>query len=149
MTDHDSRQTPHLVVGIDGSEHSATALAWAVRYASLIGASIEVITAWSYPVTLGISGIPSNWHPADDARQSQADTIAKVLGTEVPATLTRTVREGYPAQVLLDATKDAQMLIVGSRGHGGFAGMLLGSVSANCAEHARCPVLVMHAPSSA
>jgi nucleotide-binding universal stress UspA family protein len=72
------------------------------------------------------------------------DTVLAVFGDQPPAGLQRQVREGGAAKVLLEAGEGAIMLVVGSRGHGGFAGLLLGSVSANVAEHASCPVLVIH-----
>ncbi|MGX7678907.1 universal stress protein [Jatrophihabitans sp. DSM 45814] len=134
----------HIVVGVDGSEPSRQALLWAVQYAALIGATVDTVISWSYPAVYGIGAIATDWNPEAEARQTLADTVSSVLGEKVPLTLTQSVREGNAAQVLLDETKDAQMLVVGSRGHGGFAGLLLGSVSANCAEHAQCPVLVIH-----
>jgi nucleotide-binding universal stress UspA family protein len=85
-----------------------------------------------------------DWNPEQDGRAVLADAVTAVFGNDVPPTLRQLVREGNPATVLRDETKDAQMLVVGSRGHGGFAGLLLGSVSANCAEHTQCPVLVIH-----
>jgi nucleotide-binding universal stress UspA family protein len=118
-----------------------------VHYAALIDAPIDAVSCWSYPTSYGIGsygGLPSDWNPEADARQLLADTVSSVLGQDGPPNLTQLVREGNAAQVLLDETKDAQLLVVGSRGHGGFAGLLLGSVSANCAEHAHCPVLVIH-----
>ena len=136
--------TRHIVVGVDGSEPSQQALRWAVRYAALVGAEVDAVTSWTYPTSYGIAGIPSDWNPERDARVVLATTVEAVLGDERPVTVNQLVREGNAAQVLLDETKDAQLLVVGSRGHGGFAGLLLGSVSANCAEHAECPVLVVH-----
>lgn len=144
MTEQHPVPAGHIVVGVDGSEPSREALTWAVKYAALIGANVDAVISWSYPTSYGIGGIPSDWSPESDARQVLADTVAAVLGSEVRTPVNQLVREGNAAQVLLDETKDAQMLIVGSRGHGGFAGLLLGSVSANCAEHAQCPVLVVH-----
>jgi len=134
----------HIVVGVDGSQPSLDALSWAVNYAALVGADVDAVISWHYPVNAGPGGFPSDWIPADDARKVLADAVETALGKGVPPTLRQLVREGNAAQVLLDETKDAQLLVVGSRGHGGFAGLLLGSVSANCAEHAQCPVLVIH-----
>jgi nucleotide-binding universal stress UspA family protein len=145
MTGVHAVPAPHIVVGVDGSDPARAALRWAVDYAALVGATVDAVTCWSYPTSYGLgAGVPSNWSPEADARQMLADTVASTLGDQTPATLTQVVREGNAAQVLLDETKDAQLLVVGSRGHGGFAGLLLGSVSTNCTEHARCPVLVFH-----
>jgi nucleotide-binding universal stress UspA family protein len=144
MTQQSAATTGPIVVGVDGSEPSRAALAWAVRYAGLVGATVEAVITWHYPATYGVGGIPSNWNPAEDARQFLAESVTAVLGADAHSLVTQVVREGNAAQVLLDETKDAQLLVVGSRGHGGFAGLLLGSVSANCAEHARCPVVVIH-----
>jgi nucleotide-binding universal stress UspA family protein len=135
----------HIVVGVDGSEPSQQALIWAVRHAALLGAEVDAVICWNLPAMgAGWTAYPSDWNPAADAKVLLAKTVTDVFGTEVPPTLHQFVREGNAAQVLLEETKDAELLVVGSRGHGGFAGLLLGSVSANCAEHAKCPVVVVH-----
>ena len=72
------------------------------------------------------------------------ETVAEVFGPTPPEGMIMTVREGGAARALIEMSGGSQMLVVGSRGHGGFAGLLLGSVSAACAEHASCPVLVIH-----
>ncbi len=133
-----------IVVGVDGSDSSRQALTWAVNYAGLIGAGVDAVMSWNYPAGYGMGAVATDWNPGEDARDLLAETVASVLGDHIPVPFTQVVREGNAAQVLLDETKDAQMLIVGSRGDGGFAGLLLGSVSAHCAEHAHCPVLVIH-----
>jgi nucleotide-binding universal stress UspA family protein len=134
-----------VVVGIDGSDESKLALRWAARLAHDFGTTIHAVTAWEYPATYGWSAGPSDWNPAQDADKLLIETIDEVFGSERPAGLELTVAEGYPAQVLLTAAATALMVVVGSRGHGGFVGLLLGSVSTNLTEHAHCPVLVMHA----
>jgi nucleotide-binding universal stress UspA family protein len=136
--------TGHIVVGVDGSESSQRALAWAVRYGKLVNANVDAVISWHYPTGYGIGGTVMAWDPAADAKQVLADSVAAVLGDQDSGQVAQLVRQGLAAQVLLDETKDAQLLVVGSRGHGGFAGLLLGSVSSSCAEHARCPVLVVH-----
>ncbi len=140
---HVARQST-IVVGVDGSDSSREALTWAVHYAALTGAEVEAVISWNYPTGYGMGGVAADWNPGEDARDLLAQTVTSVVGDDVPVPLTKVVREGNAAQVLLDESKDAQMLVVGSRGHGGFAGLLLGSVSAHCAEHAHCPVLVIH-----
>jgi nucleotide-binding universal stress UspA family protein len=135
---------PRIVVGVDGSEQSKLALRWAVRISATTSASIDAVTAWHFPISFGWGYTSEVWDPETDATKCLEDTVDEIFGAERPAGLRLLVRQGLPAKVLLDESGGATMLIVGSRGHGGFAGLLLGSVSANCAEHATCPVLVIH-----
>ncbi len=100
--------------------------------------------AWHYPPGVAFGVWPQEWDPQADAQRALAEAVAEVFGVEETPSPDTRVCEGPAAKALLDASSDAQMLIVGSRGHGGFAGLLLGSVSSACAEHARCPVLVVH-----
>lgn len=133
-----------IVVGVDGSEQSRLALSWAVQISATTGASIDAVTAWHFPANSGWGYVPDAWNPETDATKCLTDIVDEAFGAERPPGLRLLVREGLPAKVLLDESKGAIMLIVGSRGHGGFAGLLLGSVSSSCAEHAECPVLVVH-----
>jgi nucleotide-binding universal stress UspA family protein len=132
-----------IVVGVDGSDQSKLGLRWAARIASNTGASIDAVIAWQYPVAYGLGPIPGNWSPADDAKSVLFSSVKDVYGTDHPAGVRLQVLEGHPARVLIDASEGAQMLIVGSRGHGGFPGLHLGSIGAACAEHASCAVLVI------
>lgn len=100
--------------------------------------------AWEYPVSFGWTAIAPDWNPADDVRKVLADSTHAAFGDQMPVGTQVEVREGGAAKVLLEACQHATMLVVGSRGHGGFTGLLLGSVSANVAEHAPCPVLIIH-----
>ena len=144
----------YVVVGVDGSPSSIAALRWAARLAPSMNAQIQAITTWQYPTGAG-AGIGMGGGVGmemADAPEAVATTILdQALSTAFahtpPAGLQRTTLQGNPAQVLLDVStdSDALMLIVGSRGHGGFVGLLIGSTSAYCAEHATCPVLVVHA----
>jgi nucleotide-binding universal stress UspA family protein len=133
-----------IVVGVDGSSNSEQALRWSAQLAARLGARLEVVTAWEFPPSFGWAAIAPDWDPAQDMKKVVADTIVAVFGDQPPANLQVQVREGVAAKVLLDACEGAVMLVVGSRGHGGFSGLLLGSVSANVAEHASCPVLIIH-----
>ena len=130
-----------LVVGVDGSEPSEAALRWAARFLASNGGRIDAVIAWHLPPWA--VGDPA-WHPDQDAEKVLAETVDAVFGTEWPPGTRLVVREGNAAKVLLEESKGAELLVVGSRGHGGFAGLLLGSVSAKCAEHGTCPVLVVH-----
>ncbi|NEM90074.1 universal stress protein [Galbitalea soli] len=132
-----------IVVGIDGSTGSFSALRHARRLADLTGARLELVTAWTYPVKFGPMWAPLEWSPEEDARTMLREAAAHEFGKEVPATLTSRTYEGSAAGVLIHESAGADLLVVGSRGHGGFAGLLLGSVSSACAEHAHCPVLVI------
>ena len=148
MTGQGTRES--VVVGIDGSRESARALAWAARYAQATGATIRAVLAWHYPAQVGSA--PTGVAPAsvtqevEESRHDLMDSeIAKVLGDSPQVAIERTVVYGHPAQVLIDESRAADLLVVGSRGRGGFKGMLLGSVSTNCVTHASCPVTVVHA----
>jgi nucleotide-binding universal stress UspA family protein len=133
-----------IVVGVDGSEHSRNALRWAAHLAQVFGARLDAVTAWEYPAALGWSVVPDDWDPAQDTAQILQQSVADVFGDAPPAGLQLHVQEGGSAKVLIDASQGANLLVVGSRGHGGFTGLLLGSVSANVAEHAPCPVMIIH-----
>ncbi len=137
-------RTARVVVGVDGSEQSRTALVWAAFLAGSMQASLEAIICWDFGTFL-YESYPRDWDPATDARTVIDKTLDEAFGQhDRPKDLTVSVRQGTVTRTLLQASTDADLLVVGSRGHGGFAGLLLGSVSAACAEHARCPVLVVH-----
>jgi nucleotide-binding universal stress UspA family protein len=132
-----------IVVGVDGSEESREALRWAARQAKLSGASLDVVAAWAFPETWGWSIAALNdLDPEADTRRMLEATVKEVLGSDDGAHLIAV--EGRPAPVLLQAAEDAELLVVGSRGRGAFAGMVLGSVSEHCLHHASCPVVVVH-----
>jgi len=134
----------HIVVGVDGSGQSKAALRWAARFLAITGGRIDAVIAWHPPASFGWSYVPGDWNPEKDAEKVLSRAVDEVFGADRPLGMQLIVREGNPAKVLLDASRDADLLVVGSRGHGGFAGLLLGSVSAHCAEHATLPVLVVH-----
>jgi nucleotide-binding universal stress UspA family protein len=120
------------------------ALRWAARLATSVGAHLDAVGAWDLPTSAGWVTVYPEWDPAQDMMEVLTATVADVFGGNRPAELALASHQGGAAGVLLDQAAGALMLVVGSRGHGGFAGLLLGSVSASVAEHARCPVLVVH-----
>jgi nucleotide-binding universal stress UspA family protein len=143
MTAHEAL-TPRVVVGVDGSDQSKLALRWALVIATSYDASVVAVAAWQYPSASGWGPTAIEWNPEQDMDTCLTQTVAEVCGAQRPEHLQLSVRQGNAAQVLIAESQGASMLVVGSRGHGGFAGLLLGSVSANVAEHAHCPVLVIH-----
>jgi len=138
-----------VVVGVDGSEPSKQALRWGAFLARSTGATLQAVNAWQ-PLVIydwagyGMAAVPGDWDPAKAAEKLLGDTLDEVFGDKRPAELQIALPEGSAAKALLEISRGAGMLVVGSRGHGGFAGLLLGSVSTACAEHAGCPVLVVH-----
>ncbi len=138
-----------IVVGVDGSEPSLAALRWANHLAMLLGSTVQAVAVWQPTTAVGLAGegwgpVPADWDPVAETCQTLNQSLTRALGDDRPAGLDARVEQGRSAQVLIDLSSDAQMLVIGSRGHGGIAGLLLGSVSAACAEHAACPVLVVH-----
>jgi nucleotide-binding universal stress UspA family protein len=130
-----------IVVGVDGSEGSKEALRWAARQGELTGASLEVVMTWELPVTP--YGVWTDYDASGEARQELEATVHEALGNVNQSGIGLEVTEGRPASALLKAAENADLLVVGCRGHGAFAGLLLGSVSQYCATHASCPVVVV------
>ncbi|HEY8701181.1 MAG TPA: universal stress protein [Arthrobacter sp.] len=137
-----------ILVGIDGSEYSPAALPFAGRLASALGAPLQVITCLGFsdfylPAHLPVGEIESAAELEAIARRLMEQAIDRAFGQERPEHLSAVVKVGSPAKVLVEESRNAQLLVVGRRGHGGLFGQLMGSVSAACAAHAHCPVLVV------
>jgi nucleotide-binding universal stress UspA family protein len=140
---------PGIVVGIDQSPHAHQALEWAMREAALRNADLtvmSVIPAEASPFTGHPLSVPDGGELTARAHQAAEESVAKALdglGDSKPASVTVKAFTGYPARVLVDASKDADLVVVGSRGTGGFAELVLGSVSSQVAHHAACPVVIV------
>lgn len=137
MAEHISRRL--IVVGVDGSPGSRVALQWAVGHAELIGATVHAVMAWQLPETHSYTSRDTE----ADARVTLDTAIDAALGPDQRARVTARVAPGRPGHVLVDASSSAQLLVVGSHGHGDLVGRLIGSVSQYCVTHARCPVVVV------
>ena len=134
---------PLIVVGVDGSEASNNALRWAARQAELTDAELQVIIAWRPPTTYGV---PADYSEVDfegEARKTVDAAVGKVLGAQPAVPVLTRVIAGHAAPALMDAAREADLLVVGSHGHGTFTGMLLGSTSQHCVHHSPCPVVVV------
>ena len=139
---------PGILVGIDGSAHSQAALEWAAKEAALRQTSLTVLTVHQavrgfWGGTLHYAGDDELVEKGRQAAQAEADKVVASLGDARPASVTVKATEGIPAEELLNAGADADMIVLGSRGGGGFARMLLGSVSSTVAEHAKVPVMIL------
>lgn len=133
-----------IVVGVDGSESSLDALRWGAAQAKVTGATLEAVMAWTTPTSWGrTSTWPPGLDPEEETRRLLAEAVESALGPERAVQVHEVVVEGHAAPALIAASERADLLVVGSAGHGGFAGMLLGSVSQHCATNARCPVVVV------
>ena len=132
-----------IVVGVDGSPASIRALKWALGQAVLTGAAVEVINAWQYPQVPG-GRVPAMGVNLSASAEQILQNAVEDAGASAESVMTRTVL-GHPVQALVDASGDADLLVVGRRGHGGFAGMLLGSVSGQVSAYAQCPTVIVHA----
>ncbi|MFF1714668.1 universal stress protein [Streptomyces sp. NPDC058268] len=147
----DSKPLP-IVVGVDGSACSQEVLRWAMVQAQVTGSAIEAVAAWMYPQVYGYSygwvpSMPEGGEFAKTAEQTLQETVATVREQlDHPPEVTIRVAEGHAVEVLMDAARNAQLLVLGSRGHGTFAGILLGSVSQHCVQHAPCPVVIIPQP---
>ena len=134
-------------MGVDGSPSSMAALEWAAQQAELAGSTLVVVTTWEWPNLgwgLGSPPLPEDYHPATGAQTMLDGALGTVRGAHPVLAIRSALTEGHPAQVPIDAARGADLLVVGCRGHGGFSGMLLGSVSTHCIAHAHCPVVVIH-----
>jgi nucleotide-binding universal stress UspA family protein len=140
-----AQQAPERVlVGVDGSATSVRALQWAMRYAERTGAKLDAVHAWQIPTTYGtpVEVLPGE-NFAATAQRVLNETVDRELGGRDDLEVGRIAEMGYPPKLLVEQSKSADLLVVGSRGRGGFKGTLLGSVSLHCVTHAACPVVVV------
>jgi nucleotide-binding universal stress UspA family protein len=157
-----SKDAVAVVVGVDGSAGSYEALRWAFAEARLRNTPLRVLHAWVYlralvPALVGYPYTRDTIEPAVADATAEAQQAAEAileqalleLGAVDDVEVERVIVQGSPARALIDAASERDLLVVGSRGHGGFAGLLLGSVSQQCAQHARCPVVIVRAPAAA
>jgi len=136
-----------IVVGIDGSEQSQRALEWAAAEARVRGAKLRVVHAWLEVFISGYFAAPAVYERevVEQAAQEELDkAVAAIPAGSPELTIEPVLVHGQPEAVLLAEAGDASMLVVGSRGRGGFAELVLGSVSYRVIHHARCPVVVIH-----
>jgi len=137
-----------ILVGVDGSPESKDALRWAARQAELTGAPLRAAMAWHVPLAGYGMSIPGSMlgEATRDARALLDSVVDEVVGPAPEIAVEKVILEGQPSPSLVKESKSAGLLVVGSRGHGAFAGMLLGSVSQHCVSHAHCPVVVVRQP---
>jgi nucleotide-binding universal stress UspA family protein len=147
-----------IVVGLDGSAASRAALGWALAEARLRGSTLRAVHAWTFPA-LGTGEAPWALIPpgsyvdvsTDEIEQAARDALDREIdetaaGSDV--TIERSIEEGPAADVIVDASKDAELIVVGTRGRGAIATLVLGSTSHHVVQHAHCPVVVVPAPAA-
>jgi len=136
-----------VLVGVDGSRSSRTALTWAAAEAEDHDADLVVLKAWepTLPAPMGLGSVPQDVATVtrEAAIESLVGVIKEELGETPPIVVQPRVERGNPAHALIEQSAEADLLVVGTRGHGGFAGLLLGSVSQHVAAYAKCPVAVV------
>ncbi|RAN76702.1 hypothetical protein B5P43_22025 [Bacillus sp. SRB_336] len=149
----DTPQIPseRVVVGIDGSEYSTAALQTAATLAAALELRLDVVSCWSRSDIYFAAEIPVGGFPEGDLLQGEAtrlvdDAVERAFGPERPRGLSISVRYGHPAQILVEESANARLLVLGRRGRGGFLGLRIGSVSSACVAHAHCPVVVVNDP---
>lgn len=140
---------PRIVVGTDGSDNSLGALRWALHEAGLRKATVDVIHVWNHVPIIDPMGFATVGYTADEeaaAKKVLRDVLLKVDSTRGSVQVNDIVTQGSASQALLSAAKGAELVVVGRRGHGGFMGLLLGSVATQVVNHCPCPVVVVNAP---
>ena len=140
---------PGIVVGVDGSAHAQRALEWAMREGALRQVEVTVMTvnpAEASPWTGRRLTMPAEAEAKEQSRQAIEKAVAQAageIGAQQPASVTISVFSGFPARSLIDASRDADLVVIGSRGAGGFEALVLGSISSQVVHHAACPVVVV------
>ncbi len=146
QTDNTGSSGDRIIVGVDGSPDARRALEWAVTHAQPTD-SIDLVHAWHQPAMAAEAGIgidPSVMSRSAAAVLERELHVLQNRHTDLPPITVRAIH-GHPSQALREAAKDADLLVVGTRGHGGFVGLLLGSTSAYLAHHAPCPLVIVPA----
>ena len=140
---------PGIVVGVDGSAHAQRALEWAMREGALRQVEVTVMTVnpaeaspWTgHPLTMPREA--AAMQEAREAIEAAVTRSAAAIGAQPPVSVTISVSTGFPARSLIDASRDADLVVIGSRGVGGFEALLLGSISSQVVHHSSCPVVVV------
>jgi len=141
----DDEQDRFIVVGVDGSQPSIDALKWAAHQALLTGATLRVVTSWELSTAVGWApAFPNDYDPEAASKTVLNEAVLDALGPNPGVPVERLVKEGHAGPALVGVSKGADLLVVGGRGHGAIAGILIGSVSEHCVRHASCPVVVIH-----
>ena len=142
-----------ITVGIDGSAHSTRALEWAIKEAAIRHAPVTVVTVHTVPMS-GWTGnpitLPQDAEDQEEALRAAEEMTLKAtsqLGAAKPSSVTVRAISGFPAQELIEASRTADLMVVGSRGAGGFTRLMIGSVSSQVVHHAHCPVVVVRSES--
>jgi nucleotide-binding universal stress UspA family protein len=132
-----------VVVGVDGSDDAMVALRWAEHYANSCGAMLRLVIAWEWPISYGYMALPPEYSPNADAKVTMEKAVAEL---SMPADRVETiVVEGSAGRELVRLGDEADLLVVGTHGHGALGSVLLGSVSSYCVHHATVPVVVVRA----
>jgi nucleotide-binding universal stress UspA family protein len=136
-----------IVVGVDGSPSSRKALTWAAAEAADHRADLVVMNVWEHTLLPPAGSVSVSERYVPEPTQRTADELLQIikeeLGEDPPVLVQPHVKQGRPAEVLINESTNADLLVVGTRGHGGFAGLVLGSVSQHVAAYAKCPVTVV------
>ncbi len=138
-----------IVVGVDGSHNSSQALDWAMAEAALRNADLTVITVNSVPASQWTGQalvFPGDEDKVEEIRKAAQEAVSKAaaaLGDKQPKSVKVVAINGFPAKTLIDTSENADLVVVGSRGGGGFASLVVGSVSSQVVHHAKCPVVVI------
>lgn len=135
-----------VVVGVDGSDPSIAALSWACCYGAATGATVQAMHIWHYPTSAGLPPGVAPPQVTDEVKANQRKELGEAIDKahlDPAAQVEARLAYGHPAQVLIDESKTASLIVLGYKGHGGFTGMLTGSVSLQVVHHAECPVVVV------
>ena len=138
-----AKGSPPIVVGVDGSPDSEAALRWAARYAAAVGTPVKIVISWQYPALYGSVSVADEMNFEGAATKIVEKMAADVQIENPDLEVTTLVSAGRPAEILVRESENASLLVVGSKGHGAFADMVIGSVSLHCVHHAHCPVVVV------
>ncbi|WP_307814589.1 universal stress protein [Glycomyces sp. YM15] len=133
-------------MGVDGSPSSVQALRWALDQAELTGAAVQAVSAWeAHAGQRGNAQVYPDDDPAERAAVGLSEAIGEAATGRTSVEISHRIVEGHPADVLIEAARNADILVMGNRGHGRFTGALVGSVTQRCIQHAGCPVVVIRA----
>ena len=143
-SDDEERQV--VVVGVDGSPGSIAALSWAGQYGAATGTKVQALHIWHYPTAAGLPPGVTPDSVTDEVKANQEKELLESIEKaqlDPAAQVQPAIEYGHPADVLIEESKTAGLLVVGHKGHGGFSGMLTGSITLHVVNHAACPVVVV------